>query len=272
MNIFSIINGDTFELTRDNYMEATKKQYPYYQKIKGKKSTSYFAICPACKNPINIVNLIEKQYEEKKTHKIRTHGRHHKNNVKGLAIYNQQNYDNCPLHNPIAFRLNEIRNDDAFNNVLLKIIQDNNNKIIRDIREITGIYFKNTYLNQIIKEYISARNYRYTHTNKFNIPYCILYAQQALDLFGQKINTDTSNIGALICEAISQNSNFFTVTDNQIMKKPDISSYVNISLMVSHHVIRGEQQFIRIRVNESCDNIVDTIFKRQIEMRQYIYD
>ena len=59
MNIFSVGDGNTdgYKLTRETFMEKTHKRYPFYQDPKRYK-TPYFAICPACNNPIQIINLL----------------------------------------------------------------------------------------------------------------------------------------------------------------------------------------------------------------------
>ena len=110
MNIFSVGDGKEYELTRENFIEKTHKAFPFYQNPRRYK-TPYFAICPACNNPIQIINLFGVQYQEENTGRTNLHGRHYKNNVDGLPNYSEVNYVNCPLHNPVAFHMREIRNN-----------------------------------------------------------------------------------------------------------------------------------------------------------------
>ena len=57
MNVFGILNSDNEEtLTEENYSEKTNKDKPYYRPEISSISP-YFAICPRCKNPIQIINL-----------------------------------------------------------------------------------------------------------------------------------------------------------------------------------------------------------------------
>ena len=63
MNIFSVGDGEAYELTRNEYINRTHKKFPFYQDVK-KYKTPYFAICPACNNPIQIINLFGAQYED----------------------------------------------------------------------------------------------------------------------------------------------------------------------------------------------------------------
>ena len=66
MNIFSVGDGEEYDLTRENYIAKTHKRFPFYQNPK-RYQNPYFAICPACNNPIQIINLFGKQYEEEQT-------------------------------------------------------------------------------------------------------------------------------------------------------------------------------------------------------------
>lgn len=124
MNIFSIKkNGDFHELSREKYIEITSKKYPFYT------DKGYYAICPSCGNPIQIINLFGDEYREENTGKKKMHGRHIRKDIIGVASYNQEEYDNCKLSNPIAFGLERIREDDRENEELKKLIEKNKEKL-----------------------------------------------------------------------------------------------------------------------------------------------
>lgn len=64
MNVFGILSSDDEEtLTEENYCEKTNKDKPYYRPDISPISP-YFAICPRCKNPIQIINLYKNTMEE----------------------------------------------------------------------------------------------------------------------------------------------------------------------------------------------------------------
>ena len=59
MNVFGILSSDDEEtLTEENYCEKTNKDKPYYRPDISPISP-YFAICPRCKNPIQIIIYIK---------------------------------------------------------------------------------------------------------------------------------------------------------------------------------------------------------------------
>lgn len=268
MNVFSIGDGGGYDLTRENYIGITHKNFPFYQNTK-KYKNPYFAICPACNNPIQIINLYGEQYEEEHTGRTTMHGRHFTRNVDGLPIYNEENYDACPLHNPIAFRVRRIRENTLINEEIKELIQNNRNKIAADIRKITGILLKNERINSIIDDYIAAREYCYTHTNKYNIPYSILYTREAINIFGQRI--DILDLGKEITLAIKNNSRYFGVEAGKINKK--VEEFVTIQLLFSNHSIQGSKQYITMCIEEKNDvhEPVHVLLRKKIGMKQYIY-
>lgn len=266
MNIFSIGDGNEYELTRETFMEKTHKSFPFYQNPNRYK-TPYFAICPACNNPIQIINLFGAQYQEENTGRTNLHGRHYKNSVEGLPCYSEENYANCPLHNPVAFRMREVRDNEQINEEICNVVENNRGKICTNIREIIGILINNNKLNRVIDGYIAARDYCYTHTNRFNIPYSILYTCNAINIFGQKVAD--SGIGKRIHEAIQNNCTYFQFIDGRIQK--DTEDYVVLNLLVINHRVNGSRQYMTIRIEEQNGNENHIVFEEEVEMKQYVY-
>lgn len=268
MNIFSIGDGGEYDLTRENFIEKTHKKYPFFRDSQ-KNKTPYFAICPACGNPIQIINLFGVQKQEEHTGKTNLHGRHYKSSVKDLADYSEEKYVNCILHSPNCFRLKEIRKDEGINNYIREIIETNKKKICADIRKITGVLLTDVKLNAIIDDYIRARAYCYEHTNKYNIPYSILYTCKSITIFGQKI--DDSGIGQKISRAIQNNSFYFDSTRGRIEK--NVEEFAEINMLFMKHEIKGSKQYMTIRIEEKKKgkSNLHTIFEETIKMKEHIY-
>lgn len=269
MNIFSIGNGSDYELTRENFIQKTHKRFPFYQDPKNYENP-YFAICPACNNPIQIINLFGTQYREEKTGKTNMHGRHFLRNVKGLPAYKQINYDVCPLHRPTSFKIAKIRECELVNEEIKKLVEDSRSQLAADIRDITGILLKNERIYQMIDEYIVAKDYCYTHTNKYNIPYSVLYTRKAIELFGQRI--DSAELGKRIHLAIKERSKNFDVEEGRIVKKVKVKEFVSLHLLVSNHRIKGSKQYMTICIEEkNGHDDTSCIIREEREMKQYIY-
>lgn len=267
MNVFKTLDGKEYELTVENYEQHSHKSKPYYHDKKRYKSP-HFALCPMCNNPIQVINLYKDEYVEEITGRKGLHARHFTKNIEGLAEFNKSQYESCPLHKPINFKLIEVRHDDRVNEEIKKIIEANLKSIINDIKNISGILFKNVNLEKKIDNYIEMRNYAYTNTNKYNIPYSILYTSDSFDLFGRKISDN--EMGEKIEQAILHKSKFFTVQAKQIVKK--VSEYVFIRLLVTKHKIStsGEQTML-LSIEEGNNKQLGIFFKEEILLKQFVY-
>lgn len=114
MDVFSTLIKGPFEITIDNFVDATHKKEPYFQKdSKGKEK--HYAICPECGNPIQIINLFGQEYEEQITKKRNTHARHTGKDIKDLSAHNQLKYLSCPLHKTNSFSCKKIRENEIYN-------------------------------------------------------------------------------------------------------------------------------------------------------------
>lgn len=69
MNVFSTLTKGPFEITIDNFVDATHKKEPYFQ-VDTKGKEKHYAICPECGNPIQIINLFGQEYEEQITKNV----------------------------------------------------------------------------------------------------------------------------------------------------------------------------------------------------------
>ena len=125
----------------------------------------------------------------------------------------------------------------------------------------------NKKLYQVINDYIVARDYCYTHTNKYNIPYSILYTRNAINIFGQKVGE--ADIGQRIYNAIQNNCAYFEFVDGRIQK--NIDGYVELNLNIVRHRIRESKQYMTVRIEEKKGEEIQTIFEEEIEMKQYVY-
>ena len=74
--------GRVLPLTEENYRLETNRMPPFVQMRGG--HPSYFAVCPACGNPILICNLFKRN---RGSRSARPYGRHYSASVPGLTDY-----------------------------------------------------------------------------------------------------------------------------------------------------------------------------------------
>lgn len=72
--------AESIVISQESYMRCTGGVAPWRRD--GDTGPSYYAVCPLCDNPIQIVGLFRRQ-EESRAH--RPYGRHHRGDVPGLC-------------------------------------------------------------------------------------------------------------------------------------------------------------------------------------------
>lgn len=276
MNVFSTLKNGPFELTKEDFVRETKKDFPYFQTNKKRKEYHY-AICPECHNPVIIINLFGENLEEKHTKRRNTHARHSVRNINGFPNYSQLRYSNCPLHNAESFSCQKIREDELINNDLYDLINNNISKIIKDIRYITGINFNTRYLQQLIEVYLNTKNYCYLHTHKYNIPYSILYTSHSLDIYGRYLLS--SYPISYEIEKIIKNSPNFNIKEaiddkekksKQIVRNTNLFSQLKLSF-TNHRLHENSMQLsIYEIINNDTDNAT-CLGKITINLKPFFY-
>ncbi|MFR7660202.1 MAG: hypothetical protein ACLUWL_03510, partial [Bifidobacterium longum] len=87
--------AESIVISQESYMGCTGGVAPWRRD--GDTGPSYYAVCPLCDNPIQIVGLFRRQ-EESRAH--RPYGRHHRGDVPGLCRYDEDAYLHCPYADP----------------------------------------------------------------------------------------------------------------------------------------------------------------------------
>lgn len=141
MKIIKLKPGDNehFKLTVPQFESKTHKTYPYYQQ--NGKEIRHYAVCPACNNPVMIINLYVDKRLDENANKMSLHARHIPDEIEGIAKYNQENYDDCPFKNPTSFSSLEKKENKNKRNELLSIIKEYPEILLKSIRDFTKINF-----------------------------------------------------------------------------------------------------------------------------------
>jgi len=266
MKVFGIIGSNEPEtLTEENYCEKTNKNAPYYRPDISKKSP-YFALCPECGNPIQVVNLYTDIVEEKVTGRKGLHAKHYTHSIPKLAVFNNAKFQKCSLKakTPLGYKL--VRKDKTENERLKKIVENNRKKIRDYIRQITNIFFTNAVIDGWIDDYLLNRKYEYKGVDERNIPYSILVSHQAIDIYGQKLSD--ADLGAEIRQTINVKSKFFKVEseEGKIVKKIDKKFYPYIKIVIYGHKIVDEEETIKLKIFEYLDDKEKKILSKELDV------
>jgi hypothetical protein len=272
MDVFQISKKDDrpITLTVKNYENQTRKTSPFYVEMKNK--IKYFAICPACKNPIMIVNLyVDKTIDENKN-KMPMHAKHYKYDVKGLAEYSQVAYDNCCFANPSKFGGTSKHNDKGRRNEIVSLIKEYPVILYNEIRSITGIDFTEKAFSNMIKNFIKSEGYYYKYINKYNLPYSFLNMQKGITLFKSQLYYSDPNLRSELARSIND-SKYFCYKNYRIVPKTEKGFY-EIELHLANHNVdkEYESETIDVVIVEKFKGEVFKIFNKtiKINLEKYI--
>lgn len=198
MHLYKVLpNNAIFHvIERNQYEKDTQSKFPFVQQ-NDKGEACYFAICPACDNPIQIINLYHSSDKL-----LKPYGKHyHKpvsganNNIVQLGYFNPDNYKQCPFaaHNANKRYKSSDRKSklDETSRKILTILGQHLDRIIYLIQKDIGFHIGKNLLTNMLQNYINFEGYLYCGATILNIPWIFAYMAKNHSLFGKKIIDST---------------------------------------------------------------------------------
>ena len=174
------------KITVANYELQTKKRSPFVREHNGKDS--YYAVCPECDNPIQIVGL----YKETRESGRKLYGRHHKGDVPYLAKYSEEDYLECPFSNPKWEKTPGKRSPNSpIANRILCAVKDQFDRVIYLLKRQTGIRIGENLAREMLKTYVKNEGWLFKEATLNNIPWIFGQCNPAISLFGRVIKKDS---------------------------------------------------------------------------------
>ncbi|RMP24050.1 hypothetical protein [Pseudomonas coronafaciens] len=183
MNVFSVLSDPDFpeSLTEKRYHAATQRAFPYVQTLND-KSKSY-ALCPSCNNAVDLRNRLVES-----TQKKTLYAAHSMRDVHGLAKYNAQRYQDCPLANPSRLdKANPARQGSEACAVLKRFFLDNIDLIFSFLESSVGLKFPDYARKDMLNEFGANRGFEYKGVSTYNIPIAFAYLTEVRNLTGFEV-------------------------------------------------------------------------------------
>ncbi|MCC7983487.1 hypothetical protein INR17_27955, partial [Klebsiella pneumoniae] len=159
MDVFkiSVDTQQVHKITQENFDQVTKKQAPWYQPINGHQG--WFAVCPACDNPIQIIGMLERDAP---------YGKHFFPTAGAVAVplkgrVDKEEYEWCPY----ASKNKHLTRDDrrAAGSELAVLIKqtliEQFDRVIYLLEKGTGMRISFALAKQMLEEYRAAEGWRY---------------------------------------------------------------------------------------------------------------
>lgn len=179
-------NSKVFKVSRKEFVEATKEKRPYTNL--GPKGKEAYGICPLCENPVKLLGVYAKLKKQ------RSHARHYKDDIYGLADFNEFRYLHCPYHRERADYVREIRNREditPFNQEILALAHNYFGKCIYILRKTTGLVISDKLARDIAIDYMAHPGYMTYDITRENVPYIMGLCMTGKNIVKRLIEKDS---------------------------------------------------------------------------------
>lgn len=170
----------SFFVDTDTVESVLKRRNTWY-----KRNTSgdlrYYAVCPKCENPIQLVNIPRTRGSVGPSH-----GRHEKRRVSGFDFFDGDMLRTCPF---VATNTNPKKTDrrplSETSRKIIRIAVENFDHVVPVLQEDMGFNLSKNVAGSMLDAWFSAQGYNYNGANLENVPWMIAYFAVSTDLYGQ---------------------------------------------------------------------------------------
>jgi len=176
MDVFkiSVDTQQVHKITQENFDQVTKKQASWYQPINGHQG--WFAVCPACDNPIQIIGMLERDAP---------YGKHFFPTAGAVAVplkgrVDKEEYEWCPYASKNKHLTKDARRAEGSELALLikQTLIEQFDRVIYLLEKGIGMKISETLAKQMLEDYRLAEGWRYRGATRQNIPWVFAYMMQ----------------------------------------------------------------------------------------------
>jgi len=245
MDFFKVNPGLSriWPILRTSYETATGQNKKY--KRKSRSGLSYFAVCPICDNPIQLIGLYRDTAESGR----KPYGKHCRHTVPDLAEYDEDAYLDCPYSDPNRTPpTSRCKLESRISKQILQLLHDQFDRVMYILSKDTGIYFSQAMAEKMLQSYISREGWSFRDAASYNLPWTFVEGQAALPLFGQRIRK-----GCALYDAIAANCPTVCFDEStggdsvRIQRNP--GQYVDLNFTFVSHIHTVQEDHL----NESID-------------------
>ena len=256
--------GHIYPIDTETVEGVLGKKRPYY--AEAPRGSRYFAVCPVCDNPIQIVAIFKKDHESGR----KPYGKHYGHSIPNLALYNEEAYRHCPYHRTSIYA-KPIRRppSDSVSSKFLTLLRDQFDRVIYILQQDTGIHISEATARHMIRAYIGNKGWEYYDSSLNNLPWKFAHAEKALPLFGRFIKND-SELARAIETSCPEVELVPAKSSGMVKVQARNHQYVDLLYYFCHHRCRlnGDEliETIKLRLYRSAE-LSKTVFEKTIPIR-----
>ncbi len=241
MKIFKLDVHSTqcYEITTDNLEIHTQRNPPWLYLSNGHET--WFAVCPGCNNPIQIIGLFSKQVNPYGRHLIPQNITFH---INGYA--NKYNMELCPYYSGRVTNPNPRPRppEDPLSKAILSILVEQFDRIIYFIEQMIGFKISIKLATEMLQSYKISQGWCSRNATLENMPLILLNMSPGRTILGRKFISD--NVVDKIKSALKPHNICVEFNDkNQIMNST--SKYIGLNYCFILH----KQELIKHVLTES---------------------
>ncbi|MEM5767941.1 MAG: hypothetical protein AAGU32_06590 [Bacillota bacterium] len=253
-----------FPVDQTEYLLQTQKKAPYcVPKVKG--GNHFYAVCPECENPIQIVGLFLDTAEAGR----KPYGRHHKGSLPGLAEYNEEDYYDCSYSNPKWKKPDALRSPDSYvSKQILRLIYEQYDRMIYVLTQDMEVRISRPLAKKMLQQLLDNRAWRYRMATMNNIPWILGEVAPSTHLYGQWIRR-----GSQLKQAIEKRcpaAHFQdTVSAQYVRLQHRPGEYLNVQFFFLGHekTLDASGQHLQESIDFEVTNGNECIYHKTIQIR-----
>lgn len=222
-----------WHIDEQSFTQATGRDRPYRQMTMG--GVSYYAFCPACDNPIQMIGLFRPQEESKGR---RPYARHTGTPVEGLGGFDEDAYVGCPYANPRHRRTRGRRCEHSrLGSELIRMMASGFDLVVAAWERSTGIHLSERSAEHALTRWRNDEAWRDYGSSYLNLPQMLLYSAPAQNLVKHYIVK-----GSELCERLAALDRIRlepTRSDRYVQVMP-VGGYVRLSYVLTAHTYEQE--------------------------------
>ena len=178
------------DINKDNY-EKYVKHDPHYEK-KTAKGKRYYAVCPACDNPIQIIGMYQPLKDKRQNI-----GVHEKKDLPYIAVYDEVAYRMCPYKSDAKKSITKIllNQPGELNISIYNTVHDHFDKVIYMVKQILRMHISHALAKVLLDGYIASDGFMYSWATLYNIPWMLLYMNQPISMSKRVLLPDSPLYG-----------------------------------------------------------------------------
>lgn len=259
-----------YRITPANYEKQTKKRRPYVLEREGRDS--YYAVCPECDNPIQIIGL----YKETRESGRKPYDKHHKGTIPYLAKYSEEDHLECPFSNSKWKKTSGRSTSSPLANRILLTLEEQFDRIIYILKKQTGLLINKKLAKEMLITYLKNEGWLYKEATLNNLPWIFGQCSPAIPLFGRMIqkNSELHQVIQENCPEVqfvpaSFSSDYVQIKNQEGMFVTLYFTFLNHEKCVVEEEIHETMDFLVFRENRLEED--DIIFSKTLPIESVYF-